>query len=207
MVIVGVSRNTPFRLAGERPPPLLNSLSPYTASLVVRTREPAVSALDSVSRLLDRTVPGVIGGSFIVAERWRNATFLARAGAALLSWLAGAGLLVASIGLFALVLCNVARRTREAAIRMALGATRAHISRLMVKEHMALVAWGCVAGVFAIPVVTSLLAGFLIDEASAKTPWLFVAATGAVLLCTGGLSWVASRKLSGVEPSTALRSE
>jgi hypothetical protein len=207
MVVIGVSRSTPFRLAGEQPPPLLQSLSPYAVRLVVRTRGPAVGAVADVSRALDRAVPGVVGGSLVVSERWRNATFLARGAAGVLSMLAAAGLVVASIGLCALVLCNVARRRREAAIRMALGATKANINALMVKEHMRLVAAGCVLGGIATIAVSSPLAQFLLEGVSSRTPWLFFGAVAVVLCLSAALSWLASRKLSNVEPSVALRAD
>jgi hypothetical protein len=205
MVVIGVSRSTPFRLAGERPPPLLQSLSPYAASLVVRTREPAVSAIADMSRALDRVAPGVVGGSFVVSDRWRNATFLARGASAVLSMLAAAGLTVASIGLCALVLCNVARRRREAAIRMALGATTTNITALMMKEHMRLVATGCVLGAIATTAVSPPISQFLADGVAERTPWLFFGAVVVVLCVSAALSWLASRKLSRVEPSVVLR--
>jgi hypothetical protein len=207
MVVIGVSRDTAFRLAGEGPPPLLQSLNPYTPSLVVRTNGPALSAIAGISRTLERAAPGAVAGSFAVSDRARNATFLARAAAAILSLLAGTALVVAAIGLCALVLCNVARRRREAAIRMALGATKSHISSLMVVEHMKLVAWGCLLGTAATIAVSPHLAQFLADGVEAATPMVFVCAVGAVLSGSGGLSWLASRKLSRIEPSTALRSE
>lgn len=207
MVVIGVSRSTPFRLAGEQPPPLLQSLSPYAASLVVRTSGPAVQAVADVSRALDRAVPGIVAGSFVVSDRWRNATFLARGAAGVLSMLAAAGLVVASIGLCALVLCNVARRRREAAIRMALGATKASIHALMVKEHVRLVAAGCVLGAAAAIAVSSPLTQFLAEGVSARTPWLFVGAVGVVLCLSAALSWLASRKLSNVEPAVVLRQD
>ena len=207
MVVIGVSRSTPFRLAGEQPPPLLQSLSPFAASLVVRTRGPSVGAIADISRAMDRVVPGVVAGSFVVSDRWRNATFLARAAAGVLSMLAASALVVASIGLCALVLCNVARRRREAAIRMALGATKSSIHALIVKEHVKLVATGCVFGAILTIAVSSPLTQFLAEGVSARIPWLFFGAVVVVLCVSAALSWLASGKLSNTEPSVALRAD
>lgn len=207
LVIVGVSRSTPFRLAGEQPPPLLQSLTTYTASVVVRTKSPAARAIGAISRALDRESPGVVSGSFLVSQRARNATFLARAAAAVVSVLAGSGLIIAGIGLCALVLCNVARRRREAAIRVVLGAGKVDILELMIKEHMRIVFWGCALGVIVIVSVSRGLSSFLAHRVDRQTPWLLLVALTMMLLVSGALSWLASRRLAAVQPSAALRAE
>ena len=75
----------------------------------------------------------------------------------------GVALLLASIGLFGLMSYNVARRTNEIGIRMALGAQRVDVLGLVMRESMLLVAIGVVAGLtlalLAARLVTTLLYG------------------------------------------------
>ncbi len=101
---------------------------------------------------------------------------------------------------------DVDQRTREIGIRMALGAQRAGILRLMLNRGMALTGLGIVFGIGASLALTRLLAGILY-ETRPNDPIIFalVGITPAtVALCTG---FFAVRRISRIEPMTVLRRE
>ncbi len=114
--------------------------------------------------------------------------------------------LLAAIGLYGVTAYAVARRTGEIGLRMALGARQSDVEWQVMRETMALVAAGAVAGVGgALP--ASRVAVSLLYGVSAADP---VAISGAlaVLGATAFLAgWIPARRASRVDPMTALRQE
>lgn len=118
------------------------------------------------------------------------------------------GLLMASVGIYGVISQTTARRTREIGVRMALGATRAGIARLVLTRGVTQLTIGLVIGLAGAVAATKLLetGGFVIGVSSAD-PLVFVGITG--LLLTIGLlaSWLPARRAARINPTTALRSE
>jgi predicted permease len=115
-------------------------------------------------------------------------------------------LALAAVGLYGVVSYSVRRRTRELGTRVALGATRADIVGLVMRQALVVVAAGLTvgigAGVFGARLLTSLLFGV--------QPWdaMTVAAAAAVLACTAIVaSYVPARRAARIDPTTALASE
>ena len=124
----------------------------------------------------------------------------------LLTIFAGAALLLAAIGLYGVISYSVAQRTRELGIRIALGAQRRDVLRLVLRQGMTLVAMGVAFGLAASIGLTRLMATLLYGV-SATDPITFVILSSALLSVAFVACWLPARRASGVDPIIALRSE
>jgi predicted lysophospholipase L1 biosynthesis ABC-type transport system permease subunit len=119
---------------------------------------------------------------------------------------AGAALLLAAIGLYAVVAYGVSQRTREVGVRVALGATRGAIARMVVREGTRLAVIGTAIGVCIALAATRLIRGLLFDTPA--TDVVSYAATAAVLLAVAALAcYVPARRASRLSPVEAIRGE
>jgi len=124
----------------------------------------------------------------------------------LLAIFAGTALLLAAIGLYGVISYSVAQRTRELGIRIALGAQRSDVLRLIVRQGMTLVVIGVAFGLAASIGLTRLMATLLYGV-SATDPITFFALSMALCFVALLACWLPARRASGVDPSVALRSE
>jgi predicted permease len=114
------------------------------------------------------------------------------------------GLVLAAVGMYGVMSYSVAQRTREIGIRMAVGAARGQVVRLVIGQGLALVLIGTVIGLAGALAGTRLVRGFLYG-ASALDPVAFIAVP-AVLLGVALLAiWVPARRAATVDPMVALR--
>jgi putative ABC transport system permease protein len=124
----------------------------------------------------------------------------------LLTIFAGLAVTLAAIGLYGVMSYSVSQRTREIGIRMALGAQRAEVLKLIVKQGMKVTAIGVLLGIIASLGLTRLIVNLLFGvSATDFTTFLalsFVLLSVALLAC-----WLPARRASGVDPMVALRSE
>jgi ABC-type antimicrobial peptide transport system permease subunit len=119
---------------------------------------------------------------------------------------AGVALLLASIGIYGVMAFTVAQREHELGLRMALGASRGRVVRLVLKEAMLLALAGLAIG---------LVAAFFVGRAMQNTLYGVgkldfgaVAAVAVVLFAASLLaSWLPARRAAAVEPMKALRTE
>lgn len=113
---------------------------------------------------------------------------------------------LASIGLFGVMSYNVARRTNEIGIRIALGAGRGGLIRMVLKESLGLVGLGLAIGVAGALTASRLIASLLFGIAAMDAP-TFAMATVLMILVSVAACWVPARKASRVDPMVALRYE
>src|SRR5262249_30371475 len=98
-----------------------------------------------------------------MAQRTAAATAQSRFSAALLGLFALTALSLASIGIYGVMALTVGARTREIGVRIALGADRGRVQRLVVGEGIALVSVGAGLGIVGALVTTRVLASLLFD--------------------------------------------
>lgn len=117
---------------------------------------------------------------------------------------AAAALLLASIGIYAVVAQTTARRTQEIGLRMALGATSPSIQRLVVQRGLKQLAVGTVLGL-AIALALMRLMGELLYGVSPHDPTVFGSVV-AIIACVGlAACWLPARRAAGLDPLKALR--
>jgi putative ABC transport system permease protein len=115
-------------------------------------------------------------------------------------------LVLAAVGLYAVVAYSVNQRTAEIGVRMAIGASARDIVRLVVAQGLAPMSIGLVVGLVSSQGVNRALRGQLV-QVSPSDPLTLVAAAGALSLAAFIACWIPARRAAAVDPMVALRRE
>jgi putative ABC transport system permease protein len=126
--------------------------------------------------------------------------------AIILSTFAGLALLLAAIGLYAVLSQLIAQRTQEFGVRMALGAQRRDLLKLVIREGMVLAFAGLVAGMIVALSLTGFLSSLLYGV-KATDPLTLAIVSLLLVLVTLLATYVPARRASRVDPMVALRYE
>jgi ABC-type antimicrobial peptide transport system permease subunit len=113
---------------------------------------------------------------------------------------------LAAVGLYGVLAFTVARRRAEIGIRMALGAQRSDVQRMVVGQGMGIVAIALALGVGG-ALATGRLLGSLLFGVSPGDPGTYVAVVGVLLAVALLACWIPARRASGVDPAEVLRAE
>ena len=139
-----------------------------------------------------------------LASRVSDATAQARFSALLLTVFAAAALALATIGIYGVISFAVAQRTREIGIRVALGADRGAVLRLVVGQGTTVAAVGLVLGVAAALAATRVLRALLFDVTPTDPLTLIIVvallAIAALVAC-----WIPALRAARLQPAAALR--
>ena len=126
--------------------------------------------------------------------------------AVLLGVFAAIALVLASVGIYGVLAYSVSQRTREIGIRMALGAEKQNVLRLILSQGMVLTAIGIVAGLAGAFAVTRYLESMLFGL-TALDPTTFVGVTALLIVTAATACYVPARRATKVDPIVALRYE
>jgi len=188
-------------------PDLAMALSPSGTGIVVRSEGDPTALFASIRAVLlqmngEQTLFGPISMEQIISD----SLAARRYSMILLGAFAGLALLLASVGIYGVISYVVGQRTQEIGIRVALGAQRSHVLRLVIGDGARLIVLGLAAGVAAALALTRLMATLLFGV-SATDPVIFGCVAG--LLAMVGLSacYVPARRATRVDPTMALRAE
>jgi putative ABC transport system permease protein len=119
---------------------------------------------------------------------------------------AAVALALALLGIYGVMAHSVAERTREIAIRMALGATRRTVLRRTLRNALTLAGFGIGAGLLASAICTRLLSSLLYGV-KPLDPATLAGAVGLLLACSALAGWIPARRAAGIDPMQALRGE
>jgi predicted permease len=177
--------------------------------VLVRTSHAEESLIPAMAALIHKLDPGiVISEGSTMTERINNSSsaYLHRSSAWLVGGFAVLALLLSVIGLYGVIAYSVTQRTREIGVRMALGAQRGSVYRLILKEAGWLIALGVVVGlvcsVGATRLMRNLLFGVRVWDLST-----LVAVAATLAVCALLASYIPARRAASVNPVEALRAE
>jgi predicted permease len=211
--VIGIARQAKYRAPWESPIPYvyvaLSRFAPPAVSLVVRTppRRAEEVLLDVVReiRALEPEVTGVRAESFETSIQevflWTRVTrvFFAIAAFAALS--------VAAVGVFATLSYSIRQRTREIAIRVALGATRRNVVGWIAKQTGLIVGIGAVVGAVFATALALALTQIPVISVQGDDPVSYVGAMMLFILAIAVATFSAVRNVNAITPWSALRSE
>lgn len=119
---------------------------------------------------------------------------------------AALALILGAVGLYGVLSYVVSRRTREIAIRIALGAQPRQVRRMVVAQGGRVALFGVVLGVAAALLLTRVLVNLLFGVRALDTP-TFVSMSGVMLAVALLASYIPARRASSVDPARSLRAE
>jgi ABC-type antimicrobial peptide transport system permease subunit len=210
--IVGVVEDTKYQnLRAEMPPiaylPVSQDSRPGSfAQILIRTAGVPTAMVPSLREAFRQAHPGIVATFSDYPGMLERALVRDRLVAMLSGFFGLLALLLAALGLYGVMAFVVSRRTGEIGIRMALGAQRTAIVRMVLRESLALVALGVVAG-SALALVLARTVRSLVFGIEPTDP-LTLAAAGLVLALVGlGASYFPARRASRLDPVAALHQE
>jgi len=212
LTIVGVVDETKYRGLPRNPTPDPDVYLPFSErarnfAVLVRTAgDPAglAGAVQDAVRSVDKTA--VTYNVLTMTERVRRQMARSRFTSWLMGIFAGIAVVLAMIGLYGVMAHSVEQRTREIGIRMALGAAREEILRMVAVRGLVLAGAGALIGIGGALVLTRFMEGLLYGVS--PRDWLvFAAVTLAILTIAALASYIPARRATRVDPMTALRYE
>jgi putative ABC transport system permease protein len=177
------------------------------ATLLVRTGGMPDGVTPHVIEMIRQLDPNRPIDHVQTLEELRNESIAPqRLNATLIGLFAGLALAIATVGVAGILAFSVSQRTNELGIRVALGAERGAILRMILGEGAAMALIGlAVGGVAAVP-LSNLLNGLLFGIEPADPPTIAMAAV-ILFAVAMGAAWAPARRATAVDPMTALRGE
>ncbi len=210
--IVGIVPEGKYNSLGEEPKaavftPLLRSYGGGSAALVARVKgdaQGALAALRGEVRKLDAALP--VYDARTLTEHMGTSLFPARMAAITLGSFGVLALALAAVGIYGVMSHMVAGRTREIGLRMAIGAQRADVRSLILRQGMWLTGIGASVGL-AIAFGGAQLLKSMLYGVSPSDPITFVLVASLLLSVALFACWIPARRATRVDPMVALRAE
>jgi predicted permease len=211
--VVGIAKNGKYAFVGEdvRPffyLPLQQSFMSMRA-LQIRTSTVPDALIAPVQQVIKSMDPGLPIFSILSMNdslAGANGFMIFRLGAMLASCIGGLGLIMAAVGVYGVVAFAASQRTREIGVRVALGATRAQVLKLVLLQGLWVIAAGAALGVVFTLAVSRSIANLLVGV-SATDPLTFTTATLFLVGVALYACYIPARKAMKVDPMVALRYE
>lgn len=207
--VVGIVRDARYKGPRSDPSPEIfipHAQNPYLVmNVLVRTTvEPGALAQSARAQAL-KVDPDQPVHSVTTMERLLDDTMQQdRFAMLLVALFAGAGLLTAATGVYALLAYTVAQRRREIAVRMAIGASASSVAWLVVMESLLLALAGCAVGALGVAAISRLARSVLFGIAP-QDPLTLVTTAGVLLMVVLAASWLPARRAARINPVSAMR--
>jgi predicted permease len=208
LLVVGLVRDTKYRTIGEDPNPFVYISAAQTNEPIMRLllRARGASLIPQVRSIVAEMNPHLP----MEASTLTDLTAVVLLPHRLASWLAAVvaiiGAFLAAIGIYGLAAYNVTQRTREIGVRVALGALRVQVMRLILSGAAKPVVVGAAIGLLVSSLLTDLLAGMLYGVRPLD-PVSFVGGALSLIAVAALASLAPARRAASINPVDALRAE
>jgi len=212
--IVGIVADIKHSSLREVPGPEM--FEPYTQNVwpslalmhvVLRTKADPIPVIGAARQAIREIDPGLpLANVSTLASVTDTAMAGERFSMLLVSSFGLLAMFLAAVGIYGLISYSVAQRTREIGIRMALGAQRGHVFKIVLRHGIALAGVGIVVGVIVSLAIARLLTSFLYGV-SPRDPLTFVSVSAILAAIVIGASLIPARRAADTNPLEALRTE
>jgi predicted permease len=210
--VVGVSKDTHLYNALDAPQPFLylpywqNNIRPQIdARLAIRVAGDPLAMLPGLRRVIVSVDPQVPLGEAMTLTRQINIVFKSvMLTSSVLTWTGALAFFLSMLGLYGALAFAVGERRREIGIRMALGAERGDVLRLVIGQGLRLALSGVVIGLLLAYAATRLMKSLLYGV-SATDPLTFASIAALLLGVAFVACWLPARRAAKVDPMIALR--
>jgi predicted permease len=207
--VIAVAKDSKYRSIRETPTPFfyvpLRQNFSIAPGLYIRTRlspETIAAALVHEVHALDGNL--ALSEVITLQEQVDRSTSPQLVAVTLVGVLGGLALLLAALGLYGVMSYAVSQSTRELGLRMALGATPAHLLRLVMSRGLALTAAGIVGGA-AVALASTRLLGYLLYNVSPRDPLSFGSAFLVIMIASLAACFLPAWRATRTDPLRALR--
>jgi predicted permease len=188
-------------------PPKLMRLVAGQVAVVIRTHDDPAAVMVPVRRAVAEIDPGEIIYQVETMNGVMERAFAARRlSMILLGFFAGLALLLSCVGIYGVISYLVGERTREIGVRMALGAQRSDVLRLILGQGVKMAMAGVVLGMVLAFGLTRLMSAQLFGV-TAHDPLTFAAVAGMLIVVALAACYIPARRAASVDPMEALRAQ